>query len=136
MTTRFPIARQIPVAWGDMDALGHVNNTVYLRWFESARIASFDEVAVDFEDVGVILAHQRCDYLAPVAYPDIVEARTGVIRIGGKSFTMAFEIRSAKSGEVAARGEGVLVAFDYRTQSPVEIPPAIRAAITSLEDPE
>ena len=71
----YPVQLEIPVAWGDMDAFGHVNNTVYLRWFESARIAFFERIDIDAtrpEKVGPILASTTCDYLTPVAYPATV----------------------------------------------------------------
>ena len=128
-----PVRVSIPVAWSDMDALGHVNNGVFLRWFEDARIVYFGRVGIDFERVGVILARQSCDYLAPVVYPDTVEARVSVTRLGTKSFTMSFAISSAAAGRDVATGEGVMVAFDYESQRSVPLPAALREAIERLE---
>ena len=79
--TTWPVSLDVPVAWGDMDAFAHVNNTVYLRWFESARIAYFRAVGVldrrESDGVGPILARATIDFRKPVTYPDriVVSAR-------------------------------------------------------------
>ena len=72
----FPVVKAVPVQWGDMDAFAHVNNTVYLRWFESARLAYFERLAVSTSNRGVapILASVSCRFRAPVTYPDVVHA--------------------------------------------------------------
>ena len=84
--TSWPIEEAVPVAWGDLDAFGHVNNTVFFRWFETARMALFREVGVleDMERTGVgpILARTECNFRLPVAYPDTIRARTGIQRSG------------------------------------------------------
>ena len=111
------------VVWGDMDALGHVNNTIYLRWFEEARIQYFRHPKIGWpESTGIILAHQRCDYLAPVHYPDVVETRVWISKLGNRSMTMSFEMRSETQQRAIARGEGVIVAFDYAANTSVLIP--------------
>jgi len=123
----------LAVLWGDMDALGHVNNLVYLRWFEEARIRHAREAGLmDLGGVGVILAHQRCDYLAPLTYPDTVEVRMALTRVGTRSFTLAFAVRSEALGRDVARGEGVLVAFDYATQRSVPLPEQARVALRGM----
>ena len=65
----FPVQVRIPVAWGDMDAFNHVNNVVYFKWFESARIAYFEHTesmgVMRAEGIGPILASTSCRYRAP-----------------------------------------------------------------------
>jgi acyl-CoA thioester hydrolase len=129
---------EVPVAWGDMDVLGHVNNVVYLRWFETARIAHFTELlgspAVPTSGIGPILAHQTIDYRIQLKYPDTVRVETTISKIGTTSFTMGFRIKSrAKAWAIAAEGEGVLVLYDYASGQKVVIDEAVRHAVYALE---
>ena len=127
---------RVPVQWGDMDALGHVNNAVYFTWFESARIALFERVGLAITgvpEVGPILAHTRCDFLAPVRYPGEVLAGTRIEKLGTTSFTMEYEAALAADPErPVARGQGVVVLIDYRDGSKVALPAALREALSDL----
>jgi acyl-CoA thioester hydrolase len=122
--------------FADMDALGHVNNAVYFTWFESARIALFERVGLAITGVpavGPILAHTRCDFLAPVRYPGEVLAGTRIERLGSTSFTMEYEAALAGEPErPVARGQGVVVLIDYRDGSKVALPAALRDALSAL----
>ena len=132
----FPVVVRFPVHWGDMDALGHVNNACYFTWFESARMALFECVGLasaGVPEVGPILAHTRCDFLAPVRYPAEVVAGTRIERLGTTSFTMAYGIaRAGSPEELVARGEGVVVLIDYGSGAKVAIPPPLREALGAL----
>ncbi len=79
----WPHTLALRIAWGDMDALAHVNNTIYVRWLESARVALFERLLgpVRAEGVGPILASVTCDYLAPVVYPGTVVVGTRVSQL-------------------------------------------------------
>lgn len=136
MSERWPVEVQLTVQWGDMDAFQHVNNTVYLRWFESARIAYFAKCGMPTGSggraPGPILARATIDFRAPVTFPDSVTARARVTKLGHTSFTMAYQVVSQKLG-VCAEGEGVCVMFDYATQSKAPLDPELRARITALE---
>lgn len=133
----FPAVVETPVAWGEMDAFGHVNNAVYLRYFESARIAYFELLAPLAElgkaKVGPILARATIDYRKPLRYPDRVRALGRVAKLGTTSFTMAYRVESEKLGGVAAEGEGIVVLYDYAKEAKVPLPPELRAAIEALE---
>ncbi len=111
------VSLDFAVTWGDMDALAHVNNLVYLRWFESARVAYFEKLGLAepmlARKIGPILARQEIDYEKPLTYPDTVRVTTNVSRLGKTSFTMTFRIVRAASGEIVAKGEGVMVLVDY-----------------------
>jgi acyl-CoA thioester hydrolase len=126
----------VPVAWGDMDSFQHVNNTVYLRWFETARIAYFVKLGLSTRagapDAGPILARATVDFRQPVTFPDKVKVRARVPKIGTTSFTMQYEVVSAKLG-VAAEGEGIVVMFDYAKGTKVPVDDALRARIAKLE---
>ena len=129
----YPVQLEIPVAWGDMDAFGHVNNTVYLRWFESARIAFFERIHIGAsrpEKVGPILASTTCDYLTPVAYPATVVVGARLQRVGNTSFVI--EHLATKDGAPVARGSAVVVLIDYQTGEKIRVPDEIRVAVAAL----
>jgi acyl-CoA thioester hydrolase len=133
----FPVTLRWPVAWGDMDALGHVNNTTYFRWFETVRIRYFDRIGwgadLSAGAVGPILAHTACTYRAPLTYPDEVLLGARVQDVGEDRFTMQYSVASQRLGRVAAQGEGRVVAFDYAVGRKADLPEAVRAAIDALE---
>jgi len=130
----FPVVCRIPVQWGDMDALGHVNNARYFTWFESARMALFAEIglgSIGIPDVGPILAHTRCDFLRPVTWPGEIVVGTRIGRLGTTSFTMDYEIALAATPETpVARGEGVVVLIQYKTGEKTPLPDPLRTALS------
>jgi acyl-CoA thioester hydrolase len=132
----WPVELKIDVAWGDMDSFAHVNNVVYLRWFESARIRFFERAQMmqrmKTERVGPILARTSCDYRRPVAYPDTVTVKTRCTRVGGKSFDMAYEVTSHALGGVCATGDCVIVMCDYKSGAAVQIDDTLRVALELL----
>jgi len=133
---QWPVTIELPVQWGDMDAFQHVNNVVYLRWFESARIAYFERAGVlsQMPEIGPIQARQVVDYRIPLAYPDQVRVAATVLKFGNTSFTMGLRVRSrVNQRAIAAEGEAVIVMFDYRNGRKVALSQPLRAAIESLE---
>ncbi len=133
----YPVVIRLPVQWGDMDAFGHVNNTVYFRWFESARIAYFDRLDVwqrrPEDDLGPILAAIQCDYRRQIRFPDHVSVGARVEKIGRSSIVMAHALVSEAAGQLAAQGTSTLVMFDYRAQKPHPVPDELRAKLSGLE---
>lgn len=134
---RYPVSVRIPVAWGDMDAFQHVNNTVFLRWVETARIRYFESLRladrVRAEGVGPILARTTIDYRKPVTYPDTVDVDVTVTTIGNSSFVMAYRVRSRQLGTEVAHAETVIVVFDYGSGRSVPIDDELRGRIAALE---
>lgn len=135
---RYPVTVSVPVAWGDMDAFGHVNNTIYLRWFESARIAYFMRIGLADPRTsggkGPILARATVDYRLPLEFPDTIRASGTVLKLGNTSFTMGYRVTSdANKGAVAAEGEGVVVLIDYEKGGKVPLDDALRARILEVE---
>ena len=121
----------IPVAWGDMDALGHVNNTVYSRWFETARIEWFArvDIATTGGSIGPILARTELDFRSPVTWPDTVEVAIGVLSVGRTSIKLGYRVTSQKQSRVVAEGVTVVVLYDYSTKQSVPLDDALRARI-------
>lgn len=133
----FPVTLRIAVAWGEMDAYGHVNNAVFFRYFESARIAYFD--AAGFRDptahggIGPILASTHCRFRSPLFFPDLVYVGARVTDLAADRFTMEYRLVSERSGGVAAEGGGVVVAYEYATGRKAVLPDAVRRSIEILE---
>ena len=127
----------IPIRWGDMDAMGHVNNTVYLRYFESARIAYFERVGfldeMALSGIGPILASTRCRFRLPLTYPDRVAVGASVSEIEADRFLMLYRIVSESKGALAAEGDGLIVAYDYREKRKAGLPARVRERIEDLE---
>ena len=136
-TVPTPIFEQ-PVAWGEMDALGHVNNVAYFRYMESARVAFLVRLGIDrlrmSTGVGVILQSAQCRFRRPVVYPDTLLISSRVTAIEADRFTLEHEMTSKALGEVAAIGHGIIVAYDYAGGRKVPLPAdwgeALRAAMT------
>jgi acyl-CoA thioester hydrolase len=133
----YPVVIEIPIAWGDMDAFQHVNNVVYFRYFESARIAYFDRIrfmaVMNATGIGPILASTRCRFKIPLTYPDRVSAGAKVDHMEQDRFVMKYALVSHKHRDIAATGEGLLVTFDYGNNRKADIPDEIRKAIRELE---
>ena len=133
----YPVALAIPVAWGEMDAFGHVNNTVYLRWLETARIEYFRRVGMldrmQRERVGPILARTEIDYRVPVAWPDTVRVEVGVEKLGRTSFVLAYRVTSESRGAaVGGEGKPVIVPRDCGRSAAVPLGDALRESIAAL----
>lgn len=134
----FPIVIELPVAWGDMDAFGHLNNTVYFRYFESARIAYLDAIGfrgdASHSGVGPILASTHCRFRRALIYPDRVRVGARVSQLADDRFTMEYRIVSESAPDaVTAEGGAVVVAFDYGPRRKATLPPAVRARILALD---
>ena len=126
----------VPVTWGDLDALQHVNNTVYFRWFETGRVALFRRVGWLGErradGVGPILARASCVFRLPVGFPDTMEVGVGVTELAEDRFTVVYRIVSDQLGAVVAKGEGRIVCFDYNAGKKTRLPDAVREALEAL----
>ena len=125
----------LPLQWGDMDAFGHVNNVVYIRWFESGRIDLLDSfksvVTMDPAGIGPILASVHCDYKKQLHFPDTVHIGTRVGNIGRTSAVAEHVVYSEKLQAVAATGTSTMVVFDYKANRPVRVPDELRAVMES-----
>ncbi len=133
----YPVVIEIPVAWGEMDAFNHVNNTVYFRYFEAARIAYFVEIhIIDFmkqTGIGPILASISCTFKVPLTYPDTIVVGAKVTDIKEDRFTMKHAVFSRQHQKMAAEGEGVIVTYDYRGNKKVAIPEELKKRILTME---
>jgi acyl-CoA thioester hydrolase len=133
----YPVIVEFPVAWGEMDAMNHVNNIVYFRYFESARIAYFEKIDVisymTETGIGPILATTSCKFKIPLSYPDKVLIGAKVVSIEEDRFVMNYLVVSAKHQKVAAEGDGVIVTLNYREGKKVTVPEVVRQKILDIE---
>jgi acyl-CoA thioester hydrolase len=140
LTYGYPVIIEIPVAWGEMDAFQHVNNIFYFRYFESARIAYFERLNImdmmNSTGIGPILASASCKFRIPLKYPDKVLSCARVTSIGKDRFIMNYIVVSAKHEKIAAEGEGVIVAYNYRESRKTNIPDELRQRILDIEPKE
>ena len=134
-----PVTVSCPVQWGDMDALGHVNNARYFTWFESARIALLSRAGILADrprEMGPILATTTCDFLRPVTYPGDVVVGAGVTKVGRTSIAMEYGVWRVDEPEMmCARGSSVVVLVNYGSMAKVEVPRSVRAALEVLVAP-
>ncbi len=120
--------------WGEMDALGHMNNVAYFRYFEQARISWFDSLKIDYRpgSEGPILGTISCKYLKPAIYPVEFELTTWVGSPGRSSFRMWHELyRAGAPAERYAEAESVMVWIDIAAGRSRALPGWLRAALQS-----
>jgi acyl-CoA thioester hydrolase len=133
----FPVVYSLPVQWGDQDAFGHVNNTVYFRWFESARIVYGERIGLSRlmadQRIGPILASISCDYRRQITFPDTIHVGARITRIGRSSMTMEHLLVSEAARAVAAEATSVLVVYDYNASKSHPVPAEIRRVIEAVE---
>lgn len=132
----WPLAVEIVVAWGDMDALGHVNNTRFLRWFEDARFEVFQRIgSTDLGPktaTGPILARVECVFRKPVLHPDTVSSKIRVSEVEQDRYTLEHRVESRQQQQVVAIGTSRIVEVDYRSGKPVELSGALREQLQKL----
>jgi acyl-CoA thioester hydrolase len=119
----------IPIRWGDMDAMGHVNNTVYFRYMEQARISWFDAIGCRGRDdgKGPIIVTANCTFVKQLKYPGTVEVKTFLEPAGRSSIQSLCELRMAGEDQVYADGGAKIVWMDYRQGKSCPLPEQIRA---------
>ena len=134
--TEFHYKTPIAVRFADIDAFGHVNNAVYLTYFEIARSSYWDEVVNwDWNKMGIIIGRAEIDYLKPIALNDRVFAYVRTSRIGKSSFDLDYALVKIKNGieELCTTGSTVCVTFDYQENSSAIIPEAHRIKMQEFE---
>ena len=135
----YQVFKPITVEWGEMDAAGIINNTIYLKWFEAARVKyladlskgeSFDMMNED----GVVLAQQTCKYIFPVTFPDTIWIGVGVSEILEDRFVMDCKMMSEKHDRIVAIAQSTLVPFDFQKHQKAPMNADAKQKILSLEN--
>ncbi|PKR81646.1 acyl-CoA thioesterase [Brumimicrobium salinarum] len=125
---------EIQVRFADCDMMGHVNNAVYLSYFEMARMHYFEQLVGaewDYQKHGTLLVKNEVVYLKPVLLNDTPKIFVHLERIGEKSFTFGYTVKV--NDEVRTTGSSKLVCFDFKTQSTVKVFPSFIEAFQKLD---
>lgn len=123
----------IQVRLTDIDILGHVNNAIYLSYFEMTRIHYFNQLVGpdwDWMENGVVLVQNEVNYLLPIFLYDAPQIHMHCIYIGNKSFTLGYEV--FVNGQLKTTGKSTLVGFNSNKHQSIEIPQDMRTALLKL----
>ena len=133
---RLAHVERMPIRWGDMDAMGHVNNTVYFRFMEQARISWFNALVPErdaWQATGIVIANASCNYKRAIAYPGVVEIRLYVGTPGGSSVPTFYELRVDDDPVPYADGAAVVVFVDMKQQKAKRIPDGMRERLLNAK---
>lgn len=133
MLSQYPIILEQNVAWGDMDAFGHVNNVMYYRYIESSRILYFQHLKTYQQGVLTVIASNQCKYLKPVFYPDVLKVAARVDELRNSAVRMHYVLYSEAQKEIVATAEAVVVFVDPVEMKKTFIPKQIRESIIQFE---
>ncbi|MCC7224534.1 MAG: acyl-CoA thioesterase [Chitinophagales bacterium] len=136
LLSAFKYSRSIEVRWRDIDYLRHVNNAVYLSYFEIARSSYLNDLFDwNWAEHGIVLARASVDYKIPVLLTDRPKIYVRCTAIGTKSFTLEYAISIERNGKevLAVRSESVLVMYHYTTEKTFSVPDEIRQKISAHE---
>ncbi len=135
---QYPVVAEQPVQWGDMDAFNHVNNTVYFRWFETARIKYFEKMGLmakmKDDEIGPISASTDARFKAAVSYPDTIYVGAKVTELNESYFIHEYAVFSKKLNRITTTGTGRCVLFDYTAQTKSPVTKGVAEAIHTLEE--
>jgi acyl-CoA thioester hydrolase len=115
----------IKVQWGDMDAAMHVNNVMYLRWAETARIRFYEKLSIvdfDFQNLGIILSWQDCKYIFPATYPDTILITYDITEVLEDRLIGECRMYSKKHDRIIAISKSSVMAYNYKELKKVAIP--------------
>lgn len=135
----FNFSTPIQLRWKDIDQFGHVNNAVYLTYFETARYYYNRDINQwNWEDDQYIIASIKVDYLRPLFYPGDIKVYLRTSDIGDKSFSFYYAITFERNGieKIAATGQSTQVMYDLRAQKTIPIPERIIDQWRTFENPE
>lgn len=123
----------VPIRWGDMDAYGHVNNTVYFRYMEECRVEYLEALGFKVMPQGLapVIVNASCTFVIPLNYPGTVEVKMYCGSPGRSSIPTYFEIRLEGDARLYAAGESKIVWTDVSTGKSVPLPEALRAQLSA-----
>jgi acyl-CoA thioester hydrolase len=133
----FPVVIELDVAWAEMDSFAHVNNVVYFRYFENARVDYLTRVGwfalMETEGIGPIVSATNARFRRPVSYPDRLAVGARVVTVEADRVTFEHRIVSRRWGDLACEGQAVVVCYDYRRGCKTPLPASLRERIDRLE---
>lgn len=129
----YPVIHPQPIHWGEMDAFNHLNNVVYYRYSESARIGYLHALDMFDGSMVTVLAQSSCQYLRPVTYPDTLLLGVRCQRLGNTSITMEYSYYSTAQNIIVATAEAVVVRLDSDGKGKLPWTAEERARLLALE---
>lgn len=137
----FPVVVAFPIQWGDQDALAHVNNVIYFRWWETSRVTyaktvgmfGGDDAEFDRPRVGSVLAGMQCNFRKQLTWPDSVQVGSRMKRVGNSSLEIEHQLFSENVDGLISDAVSTMVAFDFDQQKTIPVSDEIKAAIRELE---
>ncbi len=139
----FPVVVPINVAWGEMDAFQHVNNVVYLRYFETARIAYMHAIGLNTDlskakdsdnPIGPILADSYCRFRRPVTFPDTLHIGCRISELQEHGFVMEYQAFSEQQQTIATIGNSRIIMLNYFTGVKSKLPSSMLNKIKELQN--
>ena len=133
-----PVHTEISVAWGEMDALQHVNNVVYFRYFETARIEFFNQINLlgdlQITQVGPVLSDNHARYKRPVTFPDTLLVGVKISDIQADRFMMHYTVFSQDQQAVTTLGSSQVVMFNFKTGKKATLTSELLSALRAHEE--
>jgi acyl-CoA thioester hydrolase len=136
--SQFNFHHPVEVRYGDLDPQGHVNNAKHLTFFEQARVAYMIKLGLftkdqSFMEIGIILADVHITYFEPVYFGQKIKVGVHAAKLGKKSMTWEQNIVDADTGKELAKGEVVMVTYDYHEEKTISVPAEWREKISTFE---
>ncbi len=129
----------IQIRFNDIDALGHINNNVYLSYFDLGKITYFDNLKasyVSWTDGMIVVARIEVDFIAPVFYKEKIAVETKITKVGNKSAVFLQQVRNTLTNEIKCRSTSVVVAYNPKTMTAMPIPEIWRNGMSEFERQE
>jgi acyl-CoA thioester hydrolase len=132
----WPFSHERQVEYGELDAMRHVNNVVFARWFETARLEYLAQLAPDLDVAdagprGLILASLTINYRSPGSFGERVTVRVRLAELGTSSINLEYRVEASGDGRLLADGHTVSVTYDYEAEEPIPIPEELRERLAS-----
>ena len=133
----YTVSVKTPVTWEEMDAMGLVSNVNYFRYFQAAIMAYLEKIGyiehLAKTDEGIVVGSTDCQFKIPVVYPDTLYVGARVTDVEDDRFVLEFSLVSEQHDKVAAKGSGVIVAYDRKHQQKMPIPQFLKDKILELK---
>ena len=136
LTTPFRHTQDMQLRFNDIDALGHLNNSVYFILFDLAKSSYFNEVRgeeINWTEADIVIANINCNFFAPTFFHEKVAVQTQTVRVGQKSIQLVQQLFNTTTGEVKAQCSVVMVSYDLATNTSQPLSEKWRTALAKYE---
>ena len=134
---KFKSSLPIQIRFNDIDALGHINNNIYLSYFDLGKIEYFENLKssyVSWTDGIIVVARLEVDFIQPVFYKETIAVDSKILKVGNKSAIFLQQIRNTLTNEVKCKCTSVIVAYNPKTMTSMAIPEIWRRGMSEYEE--